>query len=211
MLDSMPIIGNILHLLFITYWLGLGVHVASAQNDKTLVPGQNGTNVVIAVTEKLDASGVFNYSESRWYRINGQRPLVKQFLRYKAFVETRYGERPSIGQGGIWKVTEEQFNETIVYVTNHDDDLRSKINNSLLLKIDWLSLKYADMSKPMYSGLATILRLDQLLQEETIALLTSFGLAEIWQDHFDGNNIHDWYDGIKELTINLQESKCSIL
>ena len=199
----MPGISNILRLLLVIYWLGL--EVASAQVDGTLMTGQSGINVVIAVIEKLNASQVFNVSQSLWYDIDGQRALVKQFLRYKAFIETEYGERPN-GPGGIWRVTEEQFDETVDYV-NDNDYLRSRINNSLLLHTDWLSVAYENMSIPMYSGLATMLRLDQLLQYETIGLLTEGRLAHLWKEHFGGNDIHRWHNGTKYLIDHLRQSK----
>lgn len=195
----MPVIGNVPHVLLVIYWLGLGV--ASAQVDGTLIPGQNGTNVVIAVIEKLNASLVFDVIESQWYHRDGQRALVKRFLQLKAFVDTEYGKRPD-GQGGIWKVTEEQFSDTISYV-DRNPHLGSRINNSSLLQIDWLRVNYTDMSVPMYSGLATMLRLDQLLQEGTINLLTEGELPSLWARRFGGEDINTWLTR----TSDLQQSK----
>lgn len=199
----MPAITNMIRLLLVIYWLG----VASAQVDGTLMTGQSGINVVVAVIEKINASQVFNVPQSLWYDIDGQRALVKQFLRYKAFVETEYGESIT-GRGGIWRVTEEQFEATVAYV-GANGYLRSRINNSLLLHIDWLSLEYVNMSTPMYSGLATMLRLDQLLQDEIIDSLTKGGLATIWKKHFDGNDIHRWNSRTSNLVNHLQKSKYS--
>ena len=188
-------------LLWVIYWLG----AASAQIDGTLMTGQSGINVVIAVIEKINASQVFDVSQSLWYGIDGQRALVKQFLRYKAFVETEYGEIVN-ETGGIWRVTEEQFNGTVSYIRDNNH-LRNRINNSLLLQIDWLSIDYASMSVPMYSGLATLLRLDQLIQKETIPLLTENGLPSLWQDHFGGNDIGRWNERINYLSTHLRQSK----
>lgn len=186
-------------LLWVIYWLG----AASAQIDGTLMTGQSGINVVIAVIEKINASQVFD--ESRWYDIDKQRDLVKRFLQYKAFVETEYGEKIN-ETGGIWRVTEEQFNGTVSYIRDNNH-LRNRINNSLLLQIDWLSIDYASMSVPMYSGLATMLRLDQLLQEETISSLTENGLPWLWREYFGGNDRGRWNNRINYLRNHLRQSK----
>ncbi len=188
-------------LLLVVYWL----KVASAKNDGTLMTGQSGINVVIAVIEKINASQVFDVPQSLWYDIDGQRALVKQFLQYKAFVETEYGETLN-GTGGIWRVTEEHFTGTKSYIRDNDH-LRSRINNSLFLQIDWLSINYTNMSVPMYSGLATMIRLDQLLQHRTIGLLTHGGLPRLWRENFDGNDIHTWNSRIKYLRNHLRQSK----
>ena len=206
-LVSMPATNSLrmIHLLLVICLLGVA---SSTQFDGTLKEGESGINVVIAVIEKINASQVFDVPRSLWYDIDGQRALVKQFMRYKAFVETEYGENLN-GTGGIWRVTEEQFNDTIAYVRDNGH-LRSRMIKSVLLQIDWLNVSYADISIPIYSGLATMLRLDQLIQEETIDLLTENGLAGVWVRHFGGNGIHKWLNGTTYLINHIQQSKITI-
>jgi hypothetical protein len=136
------------------------IRVDSVQTDGTLIPGKSGINVVVAVLEKIYAtSDLFSCIESDWFCDDGHKSLIKEFLRYKAYVDTEFGKSKS--SGGIWRVTMEQFMRAKSHVQTDDrlNDLGLRLNSSSL-QIDWRNVNYSDMSVPMYSCLAIVLYLD---------------------------------------------------
>ena len=166
--------------------------------DGTLVPGFSGVNVVIAVLEKIDASDVFESSE--WFRRD--RDNTKSFLRRMAYVESKDGRQQNTS-GGIWNISEDELRSTQMYanstntVDGQGQTLRQRIQNSPLLGFDWMAIQFNtstdterdNLSVPLYSGLATMIRLDQ-------ALRNNFGgpgvgkrlrdQIQLWETHFNG-------------------------
>ena len=164
--------------------------------DGTLMPGYTGVNVVVGVIEKLDASEVFMRSE--WYRRNTL--LVKGFLRHVAYAETEDGNNNSTG--GIWNLSEANFDITLDYV-ERKTDLQQRINSSLL-QIDWLNIKFENLSVPLYSGLAILLRLDELLHTRNGLGIND--LRDCWIAHFRGS-IQRW----RKATVYLTENQGNIM
>lgn len=182
------------NILILAYIIGcpLLLEVRGGESvDGTLIPGFTGVNVVIGVIEKLIASEVF-YS-SRWHQQNTN--LVKSFLRQMAYAVSRDGRENTTG--GIWDVSSTNFESTQDYVQNSPDiDLRQRIINSSLLGVDWISIEYDNLSVPIYSGLAVLLYLDEVLQTKSLSMQR---LAQIRDDHF-GINHQQWLDAYNYLT-----------
>ncbi|XP_062602682.1 uncharacterized protein LOC134264402 [Saccostrea cucullata] len=107
--------------------------------DKTRIPGAKGSDVVEAVVNLIKNSCIF--------------PNDRMYLRRLAYVETQDGLNPNtyrIGyNGGIWQVDEAQFRLTQISgtLTNEKQMLKK-------LGIDWSSVTWADLRKPLFSGLA---------------------------------------------------------
>ena len=99
-----------------------------------------------------------------------------------AYVKTEDGSNSSTG--GIWNLSENDFDSTLNYVRS-DTDLRQLINSSLL-QIDWLNIKFDNLSVPLYSGLAILLRLDELLHTHN-TMLGIDQLIDLWKEHFRGS------------------------
>lgn len=119
-------------------WLGLG-HCQRV--DLTRVEESKGTDVVEAVVNILRRSCIF--SDDFLY------------LRRVAYADTRDGENPFTYvikyNGGIWHINETDLNKT-----RTDPSLqqyREKIQKTLY--IDWTTVSYNDLRKPLYSAIAT--------------------------------------------------------
>ena len=183
--------------------------VQSIQVDGTLIPGFSGVNVVIAVLEKIDASKVFENSE--WFRLG--RDNAKSFLRRMAYVESKDGRQKR--RGGIWNIiSEDELINTQMYANSTDTfnrrnkTLRQRINSSFL-GFDWMAIGFNaeknNLSVPLYSGLATMIRLDQALTNgnnvgELSELLSD--QIQLWKNHFNGadDEDHRWFDAETHLT-----------
>lgn len=176
--------------------------------DGTLIPGFNGENVVIAVLEKIDASEVFENSE--WFQVD--RSNAKSFLRLMAYVESTDGRD---GSGGIWNniISEEELRKTQIYVnrlTNYRgtpvETLRNKILNSPFLGFDWMDTTMNNLSIPLYSGLATMIRLDKLFNDYNFTRLSNnyTSQAELWKTHFNGTGdaFDRWNLAVNQLITN---------
>lgn len=202
----MPMIRDILCLLLIIISLQQVIRVDSVQIDGTLVPGKSGINVVVAALEKIYAtSDIFSCSESDWFCQKGHRSLIKEFLRYKAYVDTEFGKSKS--PGGIWRVSTEQFMQATSHVQTSDDRLNHlglRLNSSSL-QIDWRKVDYSDMSVPMYSCLAIMFYLDAAVLTPQLPywLRDTQQLARLWVILSDGQgNANTWREGVAELDAN---------
>lgn len=164
---------------------------ASAQSDGTLKANLSGLNVVTAVLERLDSvSNIFDHLDGNWN-------IAKVFLRRLAYVETEDGRHYS--PGGIWNITVDTLNTTRTYVDSNR--LRQRLNDSL--QIDWLTVEYTDLSRPLYSGLAAVLVLDEIYGDSELESAqtsnTIFNLhARLWE-HFGGGDHDVWNDRVNEL------------
>lgn len=128
--------------------VSLLVNFVHAQHDQTIQPGASGAAVVEAVSDRIVTSCIFNDD--------------KLFTRRLAFVESHDGNdldtfRPGY-YGGIWQVDEGMFNETrsaaaISYLQTNLNKIRASFG------IEWLTVKWEDLTKPLYSALAARLYL----------------------------------------------------
>ena len=192
----MTMIRDILCLLLIIISLQV-IRIDSVQTDGTLVPGKSGINVVVATLEKIFAtSDIF---DSDWFRNHGRKSLIKQFLRYKAYVDTEFGK--SEAPGGIWNVSMEQFMEAISHVQANDYHLGLRSS----LQIDWRKVGYSDMSVPMYSCLAIMFYLDARVLTPLFPywLRGRQQFERLWEDYLDGQSDEKtWEDEVEELDAN---------
>ena len=114
--------------------------------DWTLEQERSGADVVRAVISKI----VFS-------NISFTPDTVEAFMRTMAFVETRDGTQLNPSGGGIWNISEEQFNLT----KDHDELRSSSITMELehhheqnhIRLMDWDSIVYENLTVPLYSGL----------------------------------------------------------
>jgi hypothetical protein len=181
--------------------------------DGTLIPGFSGINVVIAVLEKIDASDVFENSDLDWFQRN--KDNAKSFLRRMAYVESKDGRQNK--SGGIWNIiSENELRNTQMYAnsTIQGETLRQRIQNSPVLGFDWMDIKFKDnLSVPLYSGLATMIRLDQALRNGVGRMSESLSdQIVLWKTLFNGTDDDDfrWYEAEAHLTNRTNEGKCII-
>ena len=163
--------------------------VVSQRTDLTIVPGSNGVDVVRAVLSKLDNSAIFPQS--------GNNDLTNVFLRNMAFVETRDGtdipDSAIAVDGGIWKITDRQFQQTEELSTGNSsvrDAIRSYLGQ------DWMDVVYGDLAKPLYSGLAARLYLNYIATSGVIPPTDRQG--QFWSRTFKENrgDIQRWIEAI---------------
>ena len=99
---------------------------------------------MVVVFEKINNSEIFE--ESDWFRQN--RYNVKTFLRMLAYIRSDDGRMNLTG--GIWNITEQEFDDTIAYIRNKSV-LWERMVGSSVLPVDWLEdITYSNMSIPMY-------------------------------------------------------------
>ena len=210
---AMPVIRDSLCPLLIIIFSLQVIWVDSVQTDGTLISGKNGINVVVAVLEKIYASDVFSESdsESNWFHNDRRKSLIKEFLRYKAYVDTEFGEKKV--PGGIWRVTMEQFKQATSHVKIEDglNHLGLSLNSSSL-QIDWRSVNYSDMSVPMYSGLAIMLYLDaEVLNQWPHWLTGTQQFARLWSRNLGLGGETMWRDGVAKLDNSSSGFACTII
>ena len=177
-------------LLVVLLWCCLSVAASSSScascTDRTLVPGANGTNVVLATVRLIDKSGLFADEH--------------QILRRIAYVETRDGLLPGNG-GGIWGVNETTF-----------ASLRTVNTSSIraYFGIEWSSLAWSDLRVPLYSGLAARLLIDQ--HSAGLDLSNASTQAMFWADTYtdSGGNVLKYNTDTAELE-DYQNSKVAMV
>ena len=114
--------------------------------DLTTQPGTNGSAVVSACISRLQQSGIFNTSDN-------------EMLRRIAYVGTNNGNNEdtygSNYHGGIWAVDEDLFDETRGSAA-HPDPILATMHQSIWsnFSIDWSTVVWNDLRKPLYSALA---------------------------------------------------------
>ena len=111
--------------------------------DLTTQPGTNGSAVVSACISRIEYSGIFTSDN--------------EMLRRIAYVETNNGNNADTYQngyhGGIWAVDEHLFDETqniasYSVLINLHQEIQSTFS------IQWSSVQWNDLRKPLYSALA---------------------------------------------------------
>ena len=126
-------------------WFG----VAGCQGlDLTTQEGTNGSSVVTACLSRLRDSAIFTADNEMMRRI--------------AYVETDDGDDPDTYRanynGGIWAVDEDLFDETQNTASYSSlSTLHQSIETEF--SIDWSSVVWNDLRKPLYSALAARLYL----------------------------------------------------
>ena len=114
---------------------------AQQRVDRTLESGASGSDVVRAVTNKVQ--GVFGDDQ--------------QFLRRIAFVESKDGTDSSTYRsgynGGIWQVDDIAFRAT-QDTSSHPGLIQQYKKVKDAFGIDWPSVQWSDLRAPLYSGLA---------------------------------------------------------
>ena len=137
--------------------------------------------MVRAVIAKINASNIFKGNQ--WWQTTHQRSLVLIFLRRMAYVETADGRNSSYsgrpGGLGIWNIHKNIFNMIRSFVCDESNRLEQTLNSSIL-NTDWCSIKHSKMSVPMLCGIATALRIHQLLTSTETNDLDEDKLHILW-------------------------------
>lgn len=122
----------------------VGSIVAQSSDDILYQSNANGSAVVLLVVGRLQQSGVFGNDN--------------ELLRRIAFVETRDGTLPDTFRegynGGIWAVDEAAFLGT---KTNDASNVRLPAKLQQIrdhFEIDWTSVQWSDLRKPLHSAIA---------------------------------------------------------
>ncbi len=142
--------------------------------DFTRVPGSIGTSTVLATIRLVQHSGIFLED----YDI----------LRRIAYAETLDGtEYYAANSGGIWKVSEQVFNITKSVSSNNTDSSGFNIINDILdavdsvFRINWDTVTYQDLEKPLYSALAARIYIQQLQENDGISISSNANeQATLW-------------------------------
>ncbi|XP_048244945.1 uncharacterized protein LOC124143446 [Haliotis rufescens] len=159
---------------------GLGVAVVQ---DQTRVPGTSGSEVTEAVVNSITESCLF--------------PDDKLFLRRLAYVETHDGTdaktyRPGY-DGGIWQIDQDKFN-----MIKNTGTLFSDVSSQFA--IDWSTVQWSDLRKPLYSGLAAALYLSTI-SEPLPQGAENQGSYFRKYFHDDPHSAHNYYTAAKQLNI----------
>ena len=166
--------------------------------DRTLIPGEGGTDVVRAVLNKIDSSEIFS----------GEPSLADAFMRRMAYVESRDGDGEQYPEGGIWNVDEPMFMETKTYTSGSVSNVYESIDSCF--GVDWVNMDYEELQKPINSGLATRLYLHNLEQTEREMVPVKSEQASYWMAHFprlEGDE-ETWNEAVVELDNRGSEGRC---
>ncbi|XP_067662565.1 uncharacterized protein [Haliotis asinina] len=152
--------------------------------NSVLVPGGSGTNVVEFVANLIRDSCLFSDD--------------LQFLRRLAYVETRDGTdtktyRPGY-DGGIWQIDQDKFNQ--IKSSSTSSGLIGKVQS--LFNIDWNTVQWSDLRKPLYSGLAAALYLSTITEPLPQGVENQ---GSYYKKYFrdDPHSPHNFYTASKQL------------
>ena len=153
--------------------------------DLTTHEGTRGTAVVSACVSRLRDSRIF--------------PSDNEMLRRNAFVETDDGNDVETYSndyyGGIWAVDEDLFLETQNTTANSFLNLLQRICNEFA--IEWASVQWMDLRKPLYSALASRLYLTTVSAAIPIELQSQ---ATYWVTHYNpSGNVSTFVSRVNEL------------
>ena len=141
-------------------------------DDVILQEGSNGSAVVLLTIARLQQSGIFADDN--------------ELLRRIAYVETRDGTADNTYRqgydGGIWAVDENIFNDT--QNINIYPRLRAKFDQiRRQFNVDWCSVRWSDLRKPLYSAIAARLALYNF--PRTIPKARDISAqAQLWADYY---------------------------
>lgn len=143
--------------------------------DMTIIPGEAGTDVVVATIELLEQLNVF--------------PDTNRLLRRIAYAETRDGV--DIGtyrrgyDGGIWQVDELIFLQT--QDTNTYPELQPLLTRiQQITSLDWLRLPWNELRRPLFSGMAAIIYLT-ILPVDIPGTGNITGQARYWKQFYNSD------------------------
>ena len=148
---------------------------AGQATDQTIVSGTSGEAVVQAVVGKIRQSDIF--------------PNDNSFLRRIAYVESKDGNDENTYRagyyGGIWQVDQIGFLDT--KDTGSHPGLVAKYEKiQQHFAIDWPSVTWEDLRKPLYSGLAARLFLSNV--NEPIPLASEIEMqGNYWKTYYNSN------------------------
>ncbi|XP_062579673.1 uncharacterized protein LOC134241654 [Saccostrea cucullata] len=169
----------------------LSLKFCSSAVDRTREDRAVGADIVQAVVDIIRENCIY--------------PNDRIFLRRLAFVESKDGLstdtfRPHF-YGGIWQIQKSEFESTKHCYGLEDMCLAIKEK----LHIDWRRTVWQDLTKPLYSGLAASLKLQQLVGNNTPGVLEK--QADFW--------VHNYHKGrsasqfITEVN-KIPDEKCQI-
>ena len=184
--------------IFLTYSLFCACFALCVAVDDTLTEGASGSAVVRAVIGRIEDTNIF--------------PNDNQLLRRIAYVESKDGTDSNTYRsgyyGGIWQVDEVGFEDT--QDTTSHFGLATKLDKiQEKFGIDWRKVRWQDLRKPLYSGLAARLFLSNIAAAIPFASdLQAQGAY--WKAHYNTNagagSVEKFVQDVKNL---LQlESKC---
>ena len=176
--------------------------LTSGQTDSIRLLETGGCVIVQLVLERIEKfilPEVYSSSD----RAANARDVssMKEFLRRIAAVESDYGRADHTYRenyhGGIWQVDEADFNHTrtgIIVNLDFHRHVHTAIANRMGVKIDWFDTiigmdppKWEDLRRPLYSGLAAMLKL--LLTGQNIPDFDNVtGQADFWIRYYHNNN-----------------------
>ena len=147
--------------------------VKAQGQDLTRTPGSSGTPVVLATVGLIRESGVFQDD--------------RQLLRRIAWVESKDGTDSRTYRqgyhGGIWQVDLSGFQDT-QNTTSHPRLVSKFSQIQSKFGIDWRTVQWEDLRKPLYSGLAARLLLSN--KPEPIPLASNVtAQASYWKEHYN--------------------------
>ena len=168
--------------------------LTSGQMDSIRLPETSGCVIVELVLERIEKFILPEVYFSSDSAANARDVLsMKEFLRRIAAVESDYGRADHTYRenyhGGIWQVDEADFDETRDNVVGFGVDLAIR-----RLSIDWSGLhdnmgtvepEWQDLRRPLYSGLAAMLKL--LLARKEIPEDVA-GQADFWMSYYRINS-----------------------
>lgn len=136
--------------------------------DLTRVPETNGSSVVLACVRLIEKSEIFTNDY--------------QTLRRIAFVETADGTKQSTYRpyyhGGIWAVNESVFLST----KTSNVTIRNQIQS--FFSIDWSSVEWKDLRKPLYSALAARIYINEIAPNVDLSQVSN--QASFWSATYNG-------------------------
>jgi len=152
--------------LSLTVFLGISIHLASGATDLTIVAGTIGEDVVDSTIDKIKDSCVF------------QNDYL--FLKRLAYVSSQYGQKADTYRsgydGGIWQIDLLQYDET--QGTTFNDAI------NMTFGIDWSTSTWSDLRKPLFSGIAMMLLIEQRSSSVPKTILEQ---GEFYESELNGN------------------------
>ena len=153
--------------------------VASIQLDESVLEnGRSGTDVVLLSIAYIHQMSIFQDDNN--------------LLRRIAFVETKDGSNPDAfnqgNSGGIWAVDEDTFLTTKLQVNKNLNATHFQTYEEmrLLFSIEWDTVQWSELNKPLYSALAArlvlFIALEDIPSSEAVP-----AQAHFWRDHYNGD------------------------
>ena len=160
--------------------------------DLTLDKTATGADVVRAVQAKLDGSQLFDAPSPT------ETQVYKLFIREAAYVESLDGAEnsPGIHEGGIWRVSRNIFHQT---QQHNMTELLDGICRAFC--IDWMNVRYSDLSTPLHSGIAISIHLLHLHSQRIQVTASEADKARFWVSSFGNESrLEDrWLSRIAQL------------